>query len=179
MTVINGYTAEHMQALIDSMIVGGSVVGGDLILEQHDGGEVNAGDIRGGQQIPHTKATTVNSTGSESGSTSMVNFGVGLSIAGFVKYRADTKLILEIATGVFNDDALGYYEVGISIGGTVYEMFNGYSDVGAKSGIYELPGLAAGTYTLTAKKRCGLSSVGNVSDGTAGARNSMKVTETF
>ncbi len=181
MTVINGFTAEHTQELIDSMIVGGSVVGGDLHLAQYDGGVINAGDIRGGEQIPHSKTTMV-AVGSTALYTNLSTFnslGVNLAVSGFVKYRADTKLCVEVHTGVYNDDDLGFYEVAVLLGVTDYVMFNGYSNLGSKSGAREISGIAAGTYTLTAKYRRGTSGIGTVYDGTPAARNCLKVTETF
>lgn len=52
MATINGYTAERMKEIEDAAIVDGDVVGDNLILKRFDGGEINAGSVRGPQGIP-------------------------------------------------------------------------------------------------------------------------------
>jgi hypothetical protein len=47
MATITGYTAARMQDIEDSAIVGGSIVGGELLLDRYDGGTVNAGQVQG------------------------------------------------------------------------------------------------------------------------------------
>lgn len=45
---VDGFTAARSQAIEDAAIIGGSVNGfGDLILEKHDGGTINAGSVIG------------------------------------------------------------------------------------------------------------------------------------
>jgi hypothetical protein len=46
---ITGYTATRMQAIEDGTVVGGSVVGDNLILTRHDAATINAGNVRGPQ----------------------------------------------------------------------------------------------------------------------------------
>lgn len=47
MATVTGYTAAHMQDIIDENIVSGYISGDDLILVKNDTTEVNAGDVRG------------------------------------------------------------------------------------------------------------------------------------
>lgn len=47
MATINGYTAERMKEIEDSAIVDGDVIGDNLVLKRFDGGEINAGSVRG------------------------------------------------------------------------------------------------------------------------------------
>lgn len=47
MATITGYTAARMQEIEDQAIVGGTIVGDDLVLNRFDGGTVNAGNVRG------------------------------------------------------------------------------------------------------------------------------------
>ena len=47
MATVTGFTASRMIALENSTVVGGSIAGDDLILQQHDGGTINAGNVRG------------------------------------------------------------------------------------------------------------------------------------
>lgn len=47
MTTVTAFTAERMQAIEDSAIVGGTVVGDNLVLTRHDGTTFIAGNVRG------------------------------------------------------------------------------------------------------------------------------------
>jgi len=47
MATVTGYTAARMQEIEDSAIIGGVIVGDDLILTRYDEGEINAGNVRG------------------------------------------------------------------------------------------------------------------------------------
>lgn len=47
MASVTGYTAARMQEIEDQAIVDGSIVGDNLILERHNGGTINAGNVRG------------------------------------------------------------------------------------------------------------------------------------
>ena len=47
MASVTGYTAARMQEIEDSAIVGGAVVGDDLILTRYDTTTINAGNVRG------------------------------------------------------------------------------------------------------------------------------------
>lgn len=58
MATVTGYTAERMQAIEDSSIVDGDVVGGDLILKQRDLTEINAGSVIGPQGIQGPQGPT-------------------------------------------------------------------------------------------------------------------------
>lgn len=49
MATVTGYTAERMKEIEDSAIVDGDIVGDNLILKRYDGGEINAGNVRGPQ----------------------------------------------------------------------------------------------------------------------------------
>lgn len=49
MSTVTVFTAARMQEIEDGAIIGGSIVGDNLILEAHDGSTVNAGDVRGPQ----------------------------------------------------------------------------------------------------------------------------------
>ena len=49
MATVTGFTASRMIALENSTVVGGTIAGDDLILQQHDGGTINAGNVRGPQ----------------------------------------------------------------------------------------------------------------------------------
>lgn len=51
MATINGFTAEHMQAIKDGVIVSAAIVGNDLIFTKYDGSTLNVGDVRGPQGI--------------------------------------------------------------------------------------------------------------------------------
>lgn len=52
MGTVTGYTAAHMQELVDENIVDGHISGNNLILEKRGGGEINAGNVRGAQGVP-------------------------------------------------------------------------------------------------------------------------------
>lgn len=47
MATVNGLTAERMLEIEANVVVGGAVVGDDLILTKHDGSTINAGHVRG------------------------------------------------------------------------------------------------------------------------------------
>ena len=47
MGTVTGYTAEHMKAIEDEVIVSAAVVGNNLILTRHDGTTINAGNVQG------------------------------------------------------------------------------------------------------------------------------------
>ena len=179
MPSITGFTSARTQEIEDAIIVGASIVGGHLILERNDGAEIDAGDVRGGEQIPHSSSTQVTAA-TPVGTTlsTFNNLQVPLSVSGFVKHRADTKLICEYAGSIVNDDALGQYEVAINLGGVNRVIANGFSTGGQKSGILTITGIAAGTYTINVHYRR-VNSTGTVLDGYLGARNALKVTETF
>ena len=49
MATVTGFTASRMIALENSTVVGGTIAGDDLILQQHDGVTINAGNVRGPQ----------------------------------------------------------------------------------------------------------------------------------
>lgn len=51
MATITGYTAARMKQIEDSAIIDGDVIGDNLILKRFDGGEINAGSVRGPQGI--------------------------------------------------------------------------------------------------------------------------------
>ena len=177
MPSITGYTATRTQAIEDAIITSAAVIGGHLIFTRHDGSTYDAGDIRGGEQIPHTKVQTVTSGASGTTATGFVNFPVALAVSGFQKYRADTKLVIHMDTDVYNSDVFGVYEVAVLIGSTHTVIFSGYGHDSSKSGIKEITGLAAGTYTITGRYRRGVS--GTAYQGHSGTRTCLQVTETF
>lgn len=47
MPVITGYTAERMKQIEDETVIGGNIVGNDLLLARRDGQSVNAGRVTG------------------------------------------------------------------------------------------------------------------------------------
>lgn len=49
MATVTGYSAERVQEIEDSSIVDGEIVGDNLILTRFDGGQINAGNVRGPQ----------------------------------------------------------------------------------------------------------------------------------
>ena len=51
MATVTGLTAEKMQEIVDTTIVGAHINGDDLILELYDSTEINAGNVRGPQGI--------------------------------------------------------------------------------------------------------------------------------
>ncbi len=51
MATITGYTSARMKEIEDSAIINGVVIGNSLILTRFDGGQINAGDVRGPQGI--------------------------------------------------------------------------------------------------------------------------------
>lgn len=51
MATVNGYTAERMKQIEDSAIIGGTVVGDQLMLTRYDNTQINAGSVRGPQGI--------------------------------------------------------------------------------------------------------------------------------
>ena len=94
MPSITGYTASRTQAIEDAIITSAAVVGGHLIFTRHDGSTYDAGDIRGGEQIPHTKVATVNSTNGGTNSSTFVNFNVLLLLLVFKSIDLIPKLSL-------------------------------------------------------------------------------------
>lgn len=51
MATVTGYTAERMKVIEDTTVVGGNVVGDNLILTKRDASVINAGSVRGPQGI--------------------------------------------------------------------------------------------------------------------------------
>jgi hypothetical protein len=130
--------------------------------------------------IPHSTVAKVTSTALSTTSTVFVNLGVNCQVVNFPKLRADTKLIVRYDGNIYNDDpgGLGAYEVGIQVNGVDNVVANGFVNLGQKSGVHEITGLAAGNYTCTLRKRRA-NGTGTVFDGTAGSRNALTVMETF
>lgn len=60
MATITGYTAERMQAIEDSAIIDGEVVGDDLILTRYDTTTINAGSVRGPTGSPGVSISDLN-----------------------------------------------------------------------------------------------------------------------
>ena len=52
MATVTGLTAERMLAIEAASVVDGDVVGDNLILTQHGGTQINAGNVRGPQGAP-------------------------------------------------------------------------------------------------------------------------------
>lgn len=52
MATVTGFTAERMLEIENSTVVDGEIVGDNLILKRRDGGEIDAGVVRGEQGIP-------------------------------------------------------------------------------------------------------------------------------
>jgi hypothetical protein len=179
MPSVTGFTSARTQAIEDAIITSAAVVAGHLIFTRHDGTTFDAGDINGGQQIPHTNLNAVSSTGGTTDSTSFVVLDIPLSVSGFQKYRDDTKLIVEAHTGIYNNDEGGFYEVACRIGATDTVLFNGYGLSGPKSGARQISGLVAATYTISLVYRKGTSGIGTTIEGRVLCRNELVVTETF
>lgn len=57
MATVTAVTAERTLAIEAASIVDGDVVGDNLILTRHDGGQINAGSVRGAQGIPGPPST--------------------------------------------------------------------------------------------------------------------------
>jgi hypothetical protein len=179
MPSVTGLTAERMQAIEDAVIESAAIVAGHLIFTRHNGSTYDAGDVNGGQQIPHIGYNAVQANSGQSQSTSFVALGVPLTVSGFQKYRADTKLVVQAFTGVYNNLSDGFYEVACRISGTDTVLFNGYGPDDSKAGLRVITGLAAGTYSISLVKRTGLDGVGIAIDGSNFTRNELMVTETF
>jgi hypothetical protein len=179
MVTVSGFTVAKSQEIEDAIIVGASIVAGNLIFERHDGSTFSGGSVQGGQPIPHSSAVTV-TCGSPVGTTSSVfnGFDTPVSVSGFQKYQAGTKLIIEAATGVWGNTVDTDYEIAVSISGFYHVIAKGEYNVGQRSGILQLTGVAAGTWSPTLYYRRTAGS-GTVYDGIAGAKNCLKVTETY
>jgi len=177
---VTGFTAASTQEIEDAIITSAAVVGGHLIFTRHDGSTYDAGDIRGGEQIPHSKAVQVISAGGYTDLTTFNALDVPLVVSGFQKYRADTKLLIQVDTGFFCDDGAGSWEAAIWMAGVNKGVImNGTGLLDQKSASKELTGIAAGTHTIHIYYRMGAGSPGTLFEGTAGNRNSLLVTETF
>lgn len=73
MASVTGYTAARMQAIEDSAIIDGAVVGDDLILTRYDTTTINAGNVRGpiGPGNTNNAWTAYTSTISQGASTNI------------------------------------------------------------------------------------------------------------
>lgn len=84
MATVTGYTAARMQAIEDSAVVDGVVVGDNLILSRHDGSTIDAGSVRGPQGPIGSSSDTavvICTSGTRPGSP----------YAGLLIYETDTK----------------------------------------------------------------------------------------
>lgn len=93
MATITGLTAERMIAIEDASVVDGAVVGDNLILYQHDGSQIDVGNVRGpaGEMGP--------GPGSE-GSILYTAPGPTVAWSDILKFRTDADGKLEWGNGV-------------------------------------------------------------------------------
>lgn len=135
-----------------------------------------------GPKLPHTKVASVPAAGfGTTSSTAYVDLPSALSLAGFIKYRGDTSLVITISGFITIDDANASVTLGINIGGTVTDacvVLSGVSvgEVKPFSSTIEITGLAAATIaTIKAQWKVGAGTVVATEAGTW----SMVVTETL
>lgn len=108
-----------------------------------------------GLTVPRSKAATV--TGANGNITSTANFTalpVNLQVASFVKRSASSRLHVSVGSGVYNNNGLGTFIVGVRISGVDYPV---YGSIGSSmgSGEIEIEGLGAATYTVQVRARVG------------------------
>lgn len=128
--------------------------------------------------IPHTGLAQEPVSISSYTSTSFGNFAINVTKT-ITKLRDDTKLVVLYMGSLYNDNALGQYEVAIRVDGVDHVVANGFGSNGPKSGGTEITGLDADTYTCTLRRRR-IGAAGNVWDGQSDdAVNMLMVTETF
>lgn len=130
--------------------------------------------------IPHSSVSSTPVTSNTSTtSATFVNFASRVIVSNFVKYRNDTKLVVEAAFCTTNDQGLGGWATGVNFNAADTEIAQGIAGTGNRAAFYEFTGVNAGTYTFELRRRR-TNGVGNVRDGDNGfAINSLKVTETY
>jgi hypothetical protein len=134
--------------------------------------------VPGLARIPHTDTGGATSAGATTTSGSFVNLGVRARVLGFAKARADTKLVVHYHGSITNDNGLGEFEVAALVNGVDNVIGHGFGSADNRSGVIAITGLAVGAYDVEIRKRRP-NGVGNVTDGNAGARTLLSVTETF
>jgi hypothetical protein len=138
-------------------------------------------------QIPHSTIANVVPTANEqfNGTTSYANFPASarLRVTGFIKLRADTKIIcrlsnsIEMSLGGFSPDSTWTFAVNLA--GSDREVGRRWQrtgDIGQQGFFKEFTGIAAGTYTVEARFKTNTASA-----GICGAGNCvmLEVTETL
>lgn len=127
--------------------------------------------------MPHSEGVQVTGTAQTTTSATFVNANPAVQVANFVKYRADTKLLVAYDGAVYNDNNLGQYEVAVRINGTDYPINNAFGNQGG-SGSRMVTGIPAGTYNVDLRVRR-VNAVGTVGHGGTGNFNQITVTETL
>jgi hypothetical protein len=129
--------------------------------------------------VPHTKVSNT-APGGATSSTSNVTVA-GVSVASFVKYRADSQLLIHCSGAFFIDDALSTATVAIDVAGGDHDIASASTGGTANAdiafaGTLALTGIAAGTISsIFAQVRVNATSV----VATVAGRWSLVVTETM
>jgi hypothetical protein len=128
---------------------------------------------------PHTRVTNTVPSGATSSTTNVTV--PGMSVASFVKYRAETRLVIHISGALFIDDALAAANIAIDVNGTDYDIASARTGGATNentpfSGTIDITGIPAGTIaTIFAQIRVGVATTVATVDG----RWSLTVTETM
>ncbi len=139
---------------------------------------------RSGHHIPHATAANIFvSAARTSTSTTYVNIANGtadeIKIVNFVKHRADTKLICELAVNyVYTTVQDSKMTFGVNVNATDYDVAQSASIGGSgknPTGYREITGLAAGTYTVTGRWKTGTGTLNLTADSSL----ALLVTETL
>lgn len=187
MPSVTGFTSERTKAIEDAMITSATVnASGLLIFTQFNGHTLEAGLLMP-PQIPHTNAQAIMLTAAPTSRSlsAITAFTNPVSLV-ITKLKADTKLIVQAYTNVWNTNPMALYEVWsrVTVTGlsTPHDtvLFTGPGTSGAKSGARAITGIPAGSVTVSLMMKCGNTPVlGEVSEGYIYTRNELLVTETY
>ena len=98
------------------------------------------------------RVTATTNTGTTS--STFVNFSTNITMTFAKQYASPTThLLIQFDGALYNNDALGQYELGVQVGATDYAMANGFAGTGPQSASYIVTGLAIATHTITMRRR--------------------------
>ncbi len=84
MATVTGYTSARMKAIEDQAVVGGSIVGDNLILTRYNSATINAGNVRGPQGVQGPDgAVTIRNWAATDAQKAVVGNGVSKPLSGY------------------------------------------------------------------------------------------------
>ena len=188
-------TAELADSAVTSAkITDGTIVAGDLASNSVTSAKITDANVTTAKfaadaapPVPKSSVTNIVGSAGSNIAGSFADLNPSLTVAGFVKLRADTKLIIAMSVRGFAATTAGHsIFLGVRVNGVDYEIDrhfaqNSPSTVNVHvqlSGDVAVTGLAAATYTLTARMYLS-NTVGRDFQIDSNCRLSMSVTETL